>query len=59
MSCLPVAQVERLFTVAQAAELLGTTARFPRRHWVFWLERGEGNRTLMTSLEGCDYPLPD
>ena len=42
MSRLPVAQVERLFTVAQAAELLGTTARFPRRHWVFWLERAKG-----------------
>ena len=45
MSRLPVAQVERLFTVAQAAELL--------------VGAGEGNRTLMTSLEGCDYPLPD
>jgi excisionase family DNA binding protein len=26
-----VAQVERLLTVAQVAELLGTTERFPRR----------------------------
>ena len=42
MSRLPVAQVERLFTVAQAAELLGTTARFPRSHWIFWLERAKG-----------------
>src|SRR5215472_4457778 len=23
----------------------------------FWVGAGEGNRTLMTSLEGCDYHL--
>lgn len=31
MSRPSVAQVERLLTVAQVAELLGTTERFPRR----------------------------
>ena len=31
MTRAPDGQVERLFTVAQAAELLGTTERFPRR----------------------------
>ena len=59
MSRLPVAQFEPLFTVAQAAELLGMTAWFPRRHWVFWLERAKEIQPLVTSLEGCDYPLPD
>lgn len=31
MARSPVAEVERLLTVAEAAELLGTTERFPRR----------------------------
>jgi excisionase family DNA binding protein len=31
MARTPAAQVERLLTVAQVAELLGTTERFPRR----------------------------
>jgi len=59
MSRLPVAQVEQLFTVAQVAELLGTTARFPTPPLGLLVGAGEGNPTLMTSLEGCDYPLPD
>jgi len=24
-----------------------------------WMRAGEGNRTLMTSLEGCDWTLAD
>lgn len=31
MARSPVAEVERLLTVAEVAELLGTTERFPRR----------------------------